>query len=190
MKIPGRWREGFVLDYHTVSSTYVGDNSYGRPMFDTKRTEIGELLYRLKNRSDYTVIDEIADTAAEFMKLWKHGAGLIIPVPPSRTRVRQPVYVLADALGKRLGIPVESKCIARAKAIPELKNIYDYDERLRLLDGAHTIESSSIAGQKVLLFDDLYRSGATMNAITDALYGLGGVIEVYALVITRTRSRL
>lgn len=189
MKIPGRWREGYVLDYHTVSSNYIGDNSYGHPMFDTKRTEIGELLYRLKNRSDYTVVDELADTAADFVNSWKNDAACILPVPPSRERARQPVFVLAEALGKRVGIPVEFKGLMRAKKIPELKNIYDYHERLRLLDGAHTVEASSIAGQKVLLFDDLYRSGATMNSITEALYNVG-VLEVSALAITRTRSRL
>ena len=88
-----------------------------------------------------------------------------------------------------MGIPVEFKGLMRAKKIPELKNIYDYHERLRLLDGAHTLEASSIAGQKVLLFDDLYRSGATMNSITEALYNVD-VLEVSALAITRTRSRL
>jgi len=189
MRIPGRWHGGYVLDYHTVSSTYIGDNSFGHPMFDTKRTEIGELLFRLKNRSDYSVVDEIAETAADFVNSWKNGAALILPVAPSGERARQPVYVLADALGKRVGIPVEFKCLMRAKKISELKNIYDYHERLRLLEGAHTIDASTIAGQKVPLFDDLYRSGATMNSITELLYNVG-VLEVHALAISRTRSRL
>lgn len=121
MKIPGRWREGYVLDYHTSSSTYLGDNSYGHPMFDTKRTEIGELLFRLKNRSDYRVVDELADTAADFVKSWKNDAALIIPVPPSRERARQPVFVLAEALGKRVGIPVEFKGLMEQKRYPSSK---------------------------------------------------------------------
>ena len=45
MKIPGRWRDGFVLEYHTTGSVYVGDDEYGHPIFDTQRTELGELLY-------------------------------------------------------------------------------------------------------------------------------------------------
>lgn len=44
-------------------------------------------------------------------------------------------------------------------------------------------------GRHVLLFDDLHRSGATMNAITEALYDDGDAAEVFALTITRTRSR-
>ena len=43
-------------------------------------------------------------------------------------------------------------------------------------------------GKKVLLFDDLYRSGSTLNEITNTLYEEGGVSDVYVLTITKTRS--
>jgi hypothetical protein len=36
---------------------------------------------------------------------------------------------------------------------------------------------------------DLFRSGATMNAITGALYDQGRARDVYALTLTRTRSK-
>jgi len=39
------------------------------------------------------------------------------------------------------------------------------------------------------LFDDLYRSGATLNAITQALKDKGKAKEVYALTLTMTRRR-
>lgn len=55
-------------------------------------------------------------------------------------------------------------------------------------DGAHTAKARVILGKKVLLFDDLYRSGATMNAVTRALYDAGAE-DVFAFTITRTRSR-
>jgi len=104
-------------------------------------------------------------------------------------RAEQPVHLIAERLGTSIGIPVELNGVRRVKEIPELKNVYAYDERLRLLDGAHKVEASIVKEQKVLLFDDLYRSGATMNAITAALYDDGAVAEVYALALTRTRSR-
>ena len=43
-------------------------------------------------------------------------------------------------------------------------------------------------GKNVLLFDDLFRSGATMNAITDVLLNQGQVTSVSVLTITKTRS--
>ena len=189
MRIPGRWREGYVLDYHTVGSTYLGDDEYGHPMFDTKRSEVGELLYRLKYRSDKAVLDELVDTAASFVRSWNPGATILVPVPPSRARSEQPVHLIAERLGTKIGIPVHPDGVARVKETPELKNVYAYDERLRLLEGAHRVEAPVVRGQRVLLFDDLYRSGATMNAITAVLYDEGAVADVYALALTRTRSR-
>lgn len=190
MRIPGRWREGYVLDYHTLGSTYLGDDEYGHPMFDTKRSDVGELLYRLKYRSDAAALDELVDTAASFVRSWNPGVTILVPVPPSRARSQQPVHMVAEELGRKIGIPVDRNGVVRVKEMPELKNVYAYDERLRLLEGAHRVEASVVRGQTVLLFDDLYRSGATMNAITAALYDEGAVADVYALALTRTRSRV
>ena len=190
LKIPGRWRDGFALDFHTVSSDYLGDDQYGHPQFDTRRTELGELLYRLKYGSDTSVITEMVDAIASFIgSCWKPSLELIIPVPPSGSKSRQPVLLLAEPLGKRLDIPVITECVRRVRDLPQLKDVYDYDERLRLLEDAHEINPSRLKGRRVLLFDDLYRSGATMNAITEALYDQGSVAEVFALTVTRTRSR-
>jgi len=189
MRIPGRWREGYVLDYHTLDSTYIGDDEYGHPMFDTKRSDVGELLYRLKYRSEGTVLDELVDTAASFVRSWNPGVTILVPVPPSRARAQQPVHIITEALGRKIDIPVDPAGVVKVKETPELKNVYVYEERLRLLEGAHRIEASVVRGQRVLLFDDLYRSGATMNAIAVALYDEGAVADVYALALTRTRSR-
>jgi predicted amidophosphoribosyltransferase len=182
--------EGFVLDYHTLSSVHLGDDQYGHPVFETERTELGELLYRLKYRSDESVVEELVLTAADFVNSWKPGTEVIVPVPPSRLgRPLQPVLILAEGLSRRLGIPVGSDSVTRVKEIPELKNVYDYDERLRILSDAYAAEPTQVAKRKVLLFDDLYRSGATMNAIAAALYDQGQAADVFALAITRTRSK-
>ena len=78
--------------------------------------------------------------------------------------------------------------MTRSRDAAELKNVYDYTERLSLLAGSHAVDRTQVQGRQVLLFDDLYRSGATMNAITAALYDEGAVANVFALTITRTRS--
>ena len=38
MAIRGAWRDGYPLDYHTISSTCVGYNEFGHPLFYTQRT--------------------------------------------------------------------------------------------------------------------------------------------------------
>ena len=189
IKIPGRWSAGFALDYHTVSSEFVGHDEYGHPMFETKRSDLGELLYRLKYGSDISVVEEIAAVVAEFLKTWNPGVGLIVPVPPSRPRQLQPVVVLAEAIGRILGLPVRADMIRKARIIPQLKTVFEYDARVKLLEGAHSVESAVAEGQTVLLFDDLFRSGATMNSITELLFRDGKARDIVALTITKTRSR-
>jgi competence protein ComFC len=187
-KIPGRWRDGYSLDFHTISSVYVGDDEFGNPQFDTQRSEIGELLFQLKYRSDQTKVQAIVEAAASFFGRWQPGVDVIVPVPPSRSRSVQPVLLLADALSRQVGLPTVTDAVKRTGGAQELKNVYDYNERINLLAGAHTIDASKVRGHRVLLFDDLFRSGATMNAITSALYDQAAVAEVFALTITRTRS--
>ena len=99
----------------------------------------------------------------------------------------QPVLILANVISERLRIPL-ADCVTRTRDIPELKNVSDLDERLELLEGLHTVDKAATQGKSVLLFDDLYRSGATMNAITTDLYEDGKATDVFALAITRTRS--
>ncbi len=186
-RILGRWREGYALDVHTLSSIPLGSNEFGHMQFDTKRSELGELLYRLKYGGDQSVVAEIADAAAEFIGSWKVEVDIIVPVPPSNPRTVQPVMVLAKALSERLQIPL-ADCVKRTREAPQLKNVYDTDQRLQLLNGLHEVDPSATQGKRIMLFDDLYRSGATMNVIAEALSDPGKAAEVVALTITQTRS--
>ena len=105
MKIPGNWREGYVLDFHTIRSDFLGHDEFGHPMFDTQRSEIGELLYRLKYKSDRTVLNAIVDTVVDFIHSWIPAVDAILPVPPSRqSRVYQPVLEIANDVSNRLKI--------------------------------------------------------------------------------------
>jgi len=187
--IPGRWREGYALDVHTVSSMYLGDDEYGHPIYDTKRSELGELLLRLKYRADFSGVDELVEAAAGFLRQWNREIDLILPVPPTRPRPQQPVLALAQGIGTSLSIPVRPDCISKSKQIPELKDVHEFHRRSELLRGAHFIEQSVVENRNVLLFDDLFRSGATLNAITSTLYDQSRAANVYALTITRTRIK-
>jgi competence protein ComFC len=79
-KIIGNWRSGFALDRHTTGSTYLGVDEHGRERFDTSYTELGELLYRLKYKSDQTVAYEIIATAVKVLLPQCFKFDLIIPV--------------------------------------------------------------------------------------------------------------
>jgi predicted amidophosphoribosyltransferase len=186
-RIVGRWSIGYTLDVHTTSSDLVGHDEYGHPKFESKRSDLGELLYRLKFRRNKSVIPEIAEVVGTFVESYLPKPDLIVPVPPSTPRREQPVILIARAIRERTGIAVSEDCVWKARDTAQLKNVFDFDERSRLLDGAFELDSSVTKGKTVLLFDDLYRSGATLNAVTGLLYDRGGVKDVLALALTRTR---
>ena len=186
-RIVGAWSEGFALDVHVVSSKPQGHNDFGHMEFDSRRSELGECLYRLKYRSDLTAVEAIVNAAAGFFDDWNPSSDVIVPVPPSNRRGLHPVIVLAEALGERLGLPL-ADCVERTRNIPQLKNVQNRKERLRLLADLHAIETGVLKGKKVLLFDDLYRSGATMNAVAEVLYKQGKAADVVTLAVTRTRE--
>ena len=66
--------------------------------------------------------------------------------------------------------------------------MFDYTERLQLLENAYRIGDQSLHSKAVLLFDDLYRSGATLNTVTQAPYEQAQCSGVYVLALARTRT--
>lgn len=182
---PKPWIEGYVLDYHTVSSTPTGDPYY---RFDTKRTELGELLFLLKYRAGGDkVLKDIVDTAERFVQDWKPPINCIVPAPPSLTRKTQPASEIARELGLRFGLPVCENTTVKEKSTPQMKNVDDWTERQRLLYEAIQGGPDEVKGKSVLLVDDLIESGSTLRRTADVMLQTGGAQAVYALVLTRTK---
>jgi predicted amidophosphoribosyltransferase len=183
--LTGSWKVGFALDWHTVGSTFLGNNQFGHPMFDTKRPPVGQLLYQLKYRNDQTAVEPLADTAANFVKnVWRLQIDAIVPVPPSNVRAVQPVMVVADALAARLGVSVCTGCLTKVRKTPQLKDITDYDKRRDVLDGAFNVTAELTTDRSLLLFDDLHGSGATVTHIVDLLMNAGRARAIYLLTLT------
>lgn len=186
-RLLGKWTSGFALDFHTISSTPTGYNDPGHMRFDTVRPEIAELLYRLKYKADKDAAPGIIEAAARVVIKSRAKFDVLVPVPPSTIRVLQPVLVLAHGIGAAAGLPV-ADCVTTTRETAQLKGVTDPERRRDLLEGLYAVDARHTEGKNVLLFDDLFRSGATMNAITDVLLGPGGASSVRALTITKTRS--
>ncbi len=187
MLIRGAWKEGYVLDYHSSSSVFVGHDAYGHPRWETSRTPIGDLLYRLKYGQDRTALEELLAVAADFILSWAPPVEAVVSVPPSKPRASQPVRLLSEGLAKDLALPFLD-VVAKTARAQQVKDVFDYHARLTLLDGAHHVTSPAARDKAVLLVDDLFRSGATLNAVASVLADQGGVRAVYAFCPTRTRS--
>ncbi len=155
----GPWKQGYALDFHTSSSKRLGDNEFGHPVFETIRTPLGEAVYKLKYSRDRSVIPAIAATVKGFLDTTDWQVDTIVTVPPSTARrAVQPVREIADALGKLTALPVCDACLAKRKATPPLKDVFDRTERERLLSGAFLASPQLTKGKRLLLLDDLYRS--------------------------------
>ena len=190
MRLSGAWHDGYALDLHTVSSVFLGDDPYGHPVFDTTRSEIGELLYRLKYGKDRSTVDAIADTVTEFLRGWNVGIDAVVPVPPSNTgRSVQPVIEVASAVCERTGIVLCQECVKRVRSTGELKDVFEFEKRVAALTGAFAVDRVLTEDRRLLLFDDLHRSGATVNEIARTLTADGHAAAVFLLALTRTRSK-
>jgi len=191
-KLQGSWKDGWALDLHTTSSKPIYNDDGVIVSWDTIRPLIAEELYRLKYKFEKSRSDKIANTAADFLNKikndWKFD--LIMPIPPSDiNREFQPVYEIAVKLGHKIGVPVDISSLQKLKSTSQLKTIDDPTQRNEILNGAFTVRTNSIYGKTILLFDDLFRSGATLEAVCNVLINKGRVKEVYVFTITKTRSK-
>lgn len=190
-EVQGAWRFGWTLDVHTTSSEFTGYDPSGHPQFDTKRSPLGELVYQLKYRGQQNA-GQIAAVMADFLRNRPDTLArvdLIVPMPPSTVRNPQPVAEIARELGRELNKPLVADAIRKIRETPGLKGVQDPEERRELLDRAFEVDRAQVNGKGLLLIDDLYRSGATANAVTVALIG-AGASRVYFLAATRTRSNV
>lgn len=189
IEIEVRWKKGFAHDVHTLSSVYMGVEEYGHTRWDTTRSEMGELVYQLKYHGDTSTLTKIVDLLGKYKGLETMDA--IIPIPSTnKLRATQPVYAIARELGKRLGVSVIEDALEKTGGGAQLKNVEDQNERAKLLREHMCLTGKhNLSGMNILLLDDLYRSGATLQVATDLLYDRANCNNVYVLVMTKTRSR-
>lgn len=188
-KLEGSWDLGYALHKHTLSSTYIGDDEYGHARFDTTRSEPGEALFQLKYRGDWEQVKPLAAQIKTSLLPLFGKIGLIIPMPASTARARQPVNEIANELGRLTDTPVIDNIVVKAPApqgSPQLKNLHGREEKEAALQGRFSI-NPSITNEgcwNALLLDDLFDTGATMDAVCKALRAYKKINQIYAVAIT------
>lgn len=185
--LAGPWKAGYALALHTVKSEFLGYNEQGHAKYDTTRSAVGEALYQLKYQGQANLATKLAKAAADFVAAKGFPVELIVALPPSKKRSVQPVALIAKEVADRLKVPFDARGLRKVKDTPELKSLTDLKEREEALKGAYA-PSESVKGKTVLLFDDLYRSGASMQEAARTLVEVGGAKTVYVLALTRTRT--
>lgn len=182
-RIYGAWDEGVVLDNHMLKSVFLGYNENGKEKFENTRTEIGELIYKFKYQKDKSSLSKITDLVKDILEKWslKEKVDIIIPVPPSnKTRDYQPVFEIAREIAKVL----DKECKT---------DILSKESNLQVKDGYNisgTIKQNKKLERKtnILIIDDLYSTGATLNEVCKTLKQDKNVGKIYCLVMTKTKG--
>lgn len=149
---------------------------------------IRESMYRFKyhNRREYAVF--YAKEAARLYSDWirRNEIEVIVPVPMYLWKKRRRGYnqaeVFARALGREWGIPVEDKLVRRVRNTTPQKELND-KERVRNLKNAFQLASNIVEYSKILLVDDIYTTGSTMDAVAEQLLS-GGAKSIYYICIS------
>ena len=182
----GPWNNGFSLDKHTLSSVYTGDNQYGHPTFDTTRTEVGESLYQLKYRHDYSQVIVIANELSLAATAKFTFVSFVLPIPPSQQRARQPVVEISRQVAINMGIPCIENLLLKNAQTEQMKDISNKDDKIEALCNKLYFNDVLNDGvYDVMIVDDLYDTGATLEAATIVLRNYSKIRNIYIATITR-----
>jgi len=170
----GPWQEGWALGFH---SSFSGA--------DWSRSGVGELTYRLKYQGDLTVLPSLVEQAAMLIKEHPELAQVdaILPVPASTQRQVQPVNVFASALAEELNLPLLPAVVKTRQTEPQ-KEFHTRAQKRANVTGAFAVQEP-ISNLHLLVVDDLFDSGATLEEITRVLQRAGAA-SVCILTMTRT----
>jgi predicted amidophosphoribosyltransferase len=185
-QIRGLWDEGWVLDKHSISSVYLGEDEHGHPQFNTTRTEVGEATFQLKYRRDWAYVKPLAQAIADNIYPKLSQVGFIVPMPASSQRSRQPVTEVADHLGVLVKTPVFSNLLIRATSGKSLKDLSTKDEKIEAIGSSFSVndEISDNGRWNVLVVDDLFHIGASMETACKALRTYRKVGKIYVAALT------
>lgn len=186
IKLIGNWDEGYALDFHVVSSVYLGIDEYGHDQYDNKRSYIGELLYQYKYKNMRENIDKIMDLVKPFLGQYivSKSVDIIISAPSSnKNRKYQPAVEIAREIAKYLNILFIDKVLIK-KTDEQSKNM---DKSQKKISGTIVAAKRANKPYNLLLVDDLYSTGATLKECVKVLKEDINCKNIIVLTMTKTR---
>lgn len=190
IELHGQWDLGYALSLHSISSTPIDPNHH---LFDTSYTELGKLVKLFKYKGRLDLSDDLAHCAVNAIKslfLIKGHRVDVITTPPSTIKQRsyQPAEIIANKVSNLLGIRYKLLFIKDEDDDVPVKNIPFKSKKLsHLQDSLNCRYQELKSSKRVLIFDDIFDSGATLEVCTDILRR-SGCSKVYILTLTKTRK--
>ena len=181
--IEGPWESGIVLDKYIIESVPTGEDPYGNTTFDNIYTETGELLHNFKYKGDEVAGEKLLPFAYAILGRHKIKFDIVVPIPSSTGK--KVTAKLAEGLAKYLGSVYGDGAIT-TKNTQSVKGL-THEQRIELLAGAHSASSAMLSGKTVLLVDDLFDTGTTLETVTEAVYKTGNASSVRVFAFARTK---
>lgn len=162
-------------------------HSYERGRALYEYDSAAESIYRFKygGRREYADFfgEQIADYLGNFIRE-VHPDGFV-PIPLHRRRRARRGYnqagLLAKAVGQRMGIPVYEHLLVRVRdTVPQKK--LNRPERQNNLKKAFNIARNDVKLKRVIMVDDIYTTGSTMDEAARTLKE-AGVEEVFFIAL-------
>ena len=156
---------------------------------ETARRSMVQIKY--KNKREYLDFYGTAMALRYEKAIGRMQVDAIVPIPIHKSRRRKRGFnqaeVLADVMAERLKLPVEPGMLVRTKKTLPQKELSAMD-RLRNLSGAFCAGTIPDGVRSVLLVDDIYTTGSTIEACARALKA-AGIERIYFAVICMTGGR-
>jgi len=162
----GAWDVGWALAFN---ARFRGDQ--------WRRTETGEQVYRLKYLGRREMADPLGQKMAELLERTPElsDCEFMVPIPPSsRAREFDPVTELVLALSRHSGLPVSLGLLTRTRDAAPQKDMESEGQKQANVRGLFAVaHAERLAGRRVLLVDDFFDSGATLNEAARVLKAHG-----------------
>lgn len=146
--------------------------------------------FKYKNRREYAdfYAEELVRNCGKAVRSWDIDLLIPIPLHKSRRRVRgfNQAELVAVNLGKKLGILVDTDSLVRTGKTRPQKELNDQERKINLKN-AFQVVKNKVKSKNVLLIDDIYTTGSTIDAAAAALLGHGAE-KVYFLSISIGRG--
>ncbi len=188
----------FLEDISQTEKMLCPDCMNKRPVYDLARavfiydnfSKISILKFKYADKMEYSY---------QFVNLMQRAGrdlfdktDLIIPVPMHWKRRLRRYYNQADVLGKllakRVHIPYSSKILFRSRYTSPQEN-KSFNERKHNVKDAFCVRKNTlIKGKNILLIDDVFTTGATVNNCAKALKKAGAK-AVYVLTIAKALKK-
>ena len=116
----------------------------------------------------------------------------IVPVPlhPKRVRSRgfNQAFVIAQALAKSLGLPLDDVSLVRVSSSEKYRAGLDAKGRAETVAGAFEVRHPRLVeNEDILLVDDVFTTGATVSACAEVL-AEAGARNVFVLTLARAQK--